>query len=200
MYANQLSSSIKVFEVVELAESEGACEQHDSPPAQRPRRYSAIATVDPLRSYSPLGVPRNSRNSSRPPDNAQGASPLVQLYPPLAVEGDMMEEFDEDRGTSSPTVVNYGQKIRKRPTSAKRTIPDSKPRTFPTSDGAMLSPNLLLSASPVQAEVFENGGEAKIGVIDMSKTVEEIERRQRRMEELLNVIARKLESGTEHME
>ncbi|KAF8347891.1 receptor-activated Ca2+-permeable cation channel [Amanita rubescens] len=180
-----------VFEVVELAESEGAYEQHDSPPAQRPRRYSTIAAVNPLRSYSPLGMPRNSRNSSRPPDNAQGASPLVQLYPPLTVEGDIVGEFDEDRGTSSPTVVNYGPKIRKRPTSAKRTIPDSKPRTFPTSDGAMLSPNLLLSASPVQVEVFEN---------DMSKTVEEIEKRQRRMEDLLNVIARRLESGTEHME
>jgi len=189
-----------VFEVIELAESDGAHEQHDFPPAQRPRRYSTFAAVNPLRSYSPLGVPRNSRNSSRPRDNAQAASPLVQLYPPLAIEDDMGEEFDEDRDTSSPTVVNYGPKIKKRPTSARRTISDSNPRIFPPSDGAMLSQNLLLSASPVQAEVFENGGEAKIGVTDMSKTVEEIEKRQRRMEDLLHVIARKLESGTEHME
>lgn len=187
---------MKVFEVVELAESEGSHEQRGSPPAQQPRRYSTITPVNPLPSYS-LNVPR-SRNSSRSRGNAQAASPLVQLYPPLAVEGDTMGVFDEDHDTSTPTLVNYGPKIRKRSTSARRPMPDPNPRTFPSTEGAMLSPNLLLSASPVHAEVFENGGETKIGVIDMCKTVEEIEKRQRRMEDLLHVIARKLESGTEH--
>lgn len=190
-------NSMKVFEVVELAESEGVQEPHMT----QPRRNSVAITVNPLRGYSPLGAPRNPRNSSRPPDNAQTASPLAQLYQPLGVDGDTVGS-DEDHGALTPTVVSYGPATRKRPTSARRTIRDPTPksRRYSSAEGTKLSPNLLLSTSPEQPEIFGNGrDESKTEGTDMMKAIEEIEKRQRRMEDLLNVIAYKLEGSTGHI-
>lgn len=197
MHADRLNS-MKVFEVVELAESEGVQEPHMA----QSRRNSVAITINPLRGYSPMGAHRNPRNSSRPPDNNQTASPLAQLYKPLGVDGDTMGS-DEDHGALTPTVVSYGPATRKRPTSAKRTIrdPTTNSRRYSSTEGTKLSPNLLLSTSPEQPEIFGNGqGESKTEGTDISKAIEEIEKRQRRMEDLLNVIAYKLEGNTRHME
>ena len=182
---------MKVFEVVELAESEGANAEHEPLAAQRPRRFSAATTV------FPLGVPRNPRN----PDNIQSASPLAQVFQPLGVDGDTIGS-DEDHGALMPTVVSYGPATRKRPTSSRRTIadPTQKSRRHSSTEGTKLSPNLLLSTSPDLDEMFQDGqGESKTVGIDMSKTIEEIEKRQRRMEDLLSVIAHKLEGSTGHI-
>lgn len=192
---------MKVFEVVELAESEGV--HIHEPHMAQPRRNSVATTANPLRGYSPLGAPRNPRNSSRPPDNTQTASPLAQLYQPLGVDGDTIGS-DEDHGALTPTLVSYGPTSRKRPTSARRAIRDPTPksRRYSSTEGIKLSPNLLLSTSPEQPEIFGNGqGESKTDSegTDISKAIEEIEKRQRRMEDLLNVIAYKLEGSTGRM-
>ncbi|KAK2463515.1 hypothetical protein APHAL10511_004266 [Amanita phalloides] len=199
-----------VFEIAELAETDGVHEEHESRPAQRPRRLSVKSTINAGRSASPLNIPSNlprlRRNSARPPDSFHAPSPLAQLYQPLLVDNDAVDECDEDRGTLAPSVVSYGPTTKRRLTSViptqRRNIPDLtlNSRQLPPMERDKLSPPNILSQSPEQVEMLGNGqAESKNnGSPDVGKTLEEMEKRQRRMEELLNVIAYKLE-GTNQM-
>ena len=189
---------MQVFEIAEIAESETIRDEHEPLATQRQGRLS---TVNPLRSPSPANMPRLRVNSLRPSDNFQTASPLAQLYQPLIVDGDIVEESEGDHGTLAPSVVSYGPTSRRRLASMvpvqRRNAADqaANSRPFPHSEGDKFSQGMLLSQSP-DTESLRNGhAESKKNETDMSKQLEDIENRQRRMESLLSAIAQKLDGG-----
>jgi len=170
---------------------------------QRPRRKSSMATMRPPRSRSPTlmpnVLPRIRVNSLRTTDhNVQ--SPLAQLYQAFTVDEEIMEESDEDKNdTLAPSVASHVP-IGRRPTSMtqgqRRGVPDpnTSPKQFPVTNTHRVSPDFLLSESP---QSFGNGPAEsnRMGrsTTDLSKSLEDIEKRQQRMEELLNSIVQKLE-------
>ncbi|KAF8630162.1 hypothetical protein AX15_003108 [Amanita polypyramis BW_CC] len=193
-----------IFEIAELAESDGIHDE-DEPPTQRRRRFSTMSPPDPLRSQTPANVPISLPhlrvNSLRQPDNLQPASPLAQLYQPLVFDSDIVEESEGDYGTLAPSVVSYGPTSRRRLTSMvpiqRRNAPDqaisSKP--FPSAEEDKLSPNMPLSQSPQEIDSLGNGQAEPKSKVDMNKQLEDIENRQRRMENILNMIVQKLDGG-----
>jgi hypothetical protein len=191
-----------IFEVADLMETENV---HDEqPPMQRPRRKSSMATVRPSRSRSPAlipnALPRIRVNSFRTTDHA-GQSPLAQLYQAFTVDEEIVEESDEDKNdTLAPSVASHGP-LGRPPTSMTQSQrrgvhdPNTSPKQFPVANSHRISPDFLLSASP---QSFGNGPAesdrmGRSTTPDFSKSLEDIEKRQQRMEQLLNSIVEKLE-------
>ncbi|KIL69255.1 hypothetical protein M378DRAFT_21449 [Amanita muscaria Koide BX008] len=185
-----------IFEVVELVESQST-QDDQYPLVQRPRRKSIAR---PARSRSPAPVnPRLRVNSLRQADSA-APSPLAQLYHVLTADEDIFEESDEDgNATLAPNVASYGprRRLASIAMAQRRNIPDpnpnSSPKHFPVMGGDRLSPNAALSESPQSLGNEESKKTDNLATIDIHKKLADIETRHRRMEELLNVIAQKLQ-------
>ncbi|PFH51765.1 hypothetical protein AMATHDRAFT_2680 [Amanita thiersii Skay4041] len=214
VYASPLTNA-KTYQIFEIAELQESLEAHNNmgPNLQRPRRMSAVSAVRPTRTHSPpMGphaLPRMRVNSIRPsdPQAAQISSPIAQLYQPLFVDEEILEESDEDQDTTSaPTVLSHGPLTRRRLSSIqlmgpRKNGPDPSVsgKRFPVmGEGGRLSPidKDLISESPEPARIFESGqAETKQTENlsnDMIKRLEEIEKRQQGMEQLLKHIAESL--------
>ncbi|KAF8634558.1 hypothetical protein AX17_004148 [Amanita inopinata Kibby_2008] len=198
-----------IFEVAELQESQ-SIQEEEFQAGQRPRRMSAVSAKRPVRlqthAVSTNALPRVRVNSLRPPDPNQVSSPLAQLYQPLIVDSDVIEESDEEQTvTLAHSTVSYGPATRRRLSSIhptpRRVTPDPAvgPRRFPSMGGGKMSPDLL-SQSPEQVESIKNGErETKAKkcstVVDMARRLEEMEKRQQGMESLLRHIAQNLKGN-----
>ncbi|KAI0272571.1 hypothetical protein BC834DRAFT_353387 [Gloeopeniophorella convolvens] len=140
---------------------------------------------------SPLGrQPRHRVTSilSRPADMTTHTSPLAQLYQPLVVDETIPEDGQPQAGTRD--AVSYGPASRRRLSSAtmlQRRVPSTG------ESGAQMAQSPEDSADGVQGpETVEETEEKEstLGSLEWARRLDSIEKRQRRIEELLSEIIR----------
>ncbi|TFK39792.1 hypothetical protein BDQ12DRAFT_722005 [Crucibulum laeve] len=181
------------------------------------RRVSASSAIRPPRPTQapadspPRPIPRPRVHSVlvRTADSSQNfPSPLAQVFQPLVVDEDIPEEESEDTATAAPSGVSYGpasrrrlasiQSMHKRPGDSLLTqVQSNVMKRFPVM-GKGSPPHDILSRSPDALPMADRlaSGETKVETEDnitemgqWTKRLEEIERRQGRIEILLTQIA-----------
>src|SRR6266851_489031 len=129
----------------------------------------------------------------RPAETTVQASPLAQLFQPVIVDEAIPEDAQVNTGTRDG--VSYGPMSRRRLSSAttlQRMIPPSR-----ESDSAfMQSPDQRSEAlpEPETAEETEEK-ESALGKFEWAKRLDSIERRQKRIEELLTEVVSGMRVG-----
>lgn len=142
---------------------------------------------------------RVTSSLNRPAETTVQASPLAQLFQPVIVDEVMCEVMpgDPQSYTGTRDGVSYGPASRRRLSSAttlQRMIPPSR-----EGDGAFgqsLSPDPRPEAL-WEPETAEETGEKEstLGSLEWARRLDSIERRQKRIEELLIEVANRMGQG-----
>jgi hypothetical protein len=202
----------QIFELEEQLDS--ALDTHDQgvPPPLGRTRSGHVRLGRPRESVGSNTYSRVPSQSSRKPDSSPGpqlrhrittplnrpldpmtqASPLAQLYHPVIVDEVIPEDSQPQTGTRD--AVSYGPVSRRRLSSAttlQRMIQPSREGDLIVQSSDQRSDLLF---EPETAEETEEK-EATLGSLEWEKRLDSIDRRQKRIEELLNEVVSGLRQG-----
>ena len=205
----------QIFELEEQLDSALDTQDQDVPPplgrsrsglVRRPREsvgsntYSRVPSQSSRKPDSSPGAQMRHRittSLNRPLDPAALASPLAQLYHPVIVDEVIPEDSQPHTGTRD--AVSYGPVSRRRLSSATTLQRMNQPsREGDTIVQSSDQRSDLLFEPETAGETEEK--EATLGKLEWERRLDSIDRRQKRIEELLTEVASGLRRGPREAE